>query len=62
MRIRIVEFADELKKKEFAKGEKVVALNICAQAFLKKNKIEFENSLNFFGLDGHQTVLKETKK
>ena len=62
MKVRIVEFADEIANYKNLNEEKIVALNTCAQAFLKKGKIRFENSLNFFGVDGHLSVLRKSKK
>jgi hypothetical protein len=62
MRLRIVEFADELGHYKYIENENIIALNICAQSFFKKKNIKFENSLNFFGEEGHTTVLRESKK
>ena len=61
MRLRIVEFADELHNHKYLEEEKIVALNPCAQSFLKKRKIKFENSTNFFGSEGHKSVLRKSK-
>lgn len=62
MRLRIVEFADELKNYKYLENENIIALNICAQSFFKKKNIKFENSLNFFGEEGHTAVLRQSKK
>ena len=62
MRLRIVEFADELQDYKYLEDEKIIALNPCSQSFLKKRKIKFENSLNFFGKEGHLSILRQSKK
>ena len=62
MRLRIVEFADELQDYKYLEDEKIIALNPCSQSFLKKRKIKFENSLNFFGTEGHLSILRQSKK
>ncbi|MDC0248276.1 hypothetical protein OAK00_03905, partial [Pelagibacteraceae bacterium] len=62
MRLRIVEFADELKNFKYLENENIIALNTCAQSFFKKKNIKFENSLNFFGEEGHKTVLRKSKE
>lgn len=62
MRLRIVEFADELKNFKYLENENIIALNTCAQSFFKKKNIKFENSLNFFGEEGHKIVLRKSKE
>ena len=62
MRLRIVEFADELQNYKPSDNEKIIALNPSSQSFLKKRKIKFENSLNFFGMEGHLDTLRQSKK
>jgi len=62
MILRIVEFADELKHYKYLENENIIALNTCAQSFFKKKNIKFENSLNFFGEEGHKTIIRESKE
>jgi len=62
MSLRIVEFVDEIKNLKHSNNENIIALNVCAQGFLKRKKIKFENSINFFGMDGHISILRESKK
>ena len=62
MRLRIVEFANELQNYKPSDNEKIIALNPSSQSFLKRRKIEFENSLNFFGMEGHLSILRQSKK
>ena len=38
MILRIVEFSDELQNYKFSKDEKIIALNTCAQSFLRKQE------------------------
>ena len=62
MILRIVEFADELQDYKFSKDEKIIALNTCAQSFLRKKKVDYENSLEFFGKEGHITISRKSKE
>jgi hypothetical protein len=61
MILRIVEFSDELQNYKFSKDEKIIALNTCAQSFLRKKKVDYKNSLDFFGTEGHIVVSRKSK-
>ena len=42
MSLRIVEFVDEIKNLKHSNNENIIALNVCAQGFLKRKKLNLK--------------------
>ena len=59
-----IEFGDEVKilEKQIDNASKIIALQPCAQAELKKSGIQYSNSIPYFGTDGHASVLEKSSE